>query len=71
MKDSARRNVGIQFRQIQQRRAVAGISLETTDEVLDYLSEAELDPQFGARPLKRVLQCVFLTSSRRSSSPAA
>jgi ATP-dependent Clp protease ATP-binding subunit ClpB len=28
--------------------------------VLDFLGEAGFDPQFGARPLKRVLQSVIL-----------
>ena len=34
--------------------------MEATPEVLDYLGEAGFDPQFGARPLKRVLQRVIL-----------
>ncbi|NVO85953.1 ATP-dependent chaperone ClpB [Hymenobacter terrestris] len=51
-----RQIVNIQFKQIQQRLDEAGIRLEATDEVLDYLGEAGFDPQFGARPLKRVLQ---------------
>jgi len=55
-----RRIVDIQFRQIQQRLHEAGISLEATDEVLDYLGEQGFDPQFGARPLKRVIQRVIL-----------
>ena len=55
-----RRIVDIQFKQIQQRLAEAGIQLEATSEVLDYLGEAGFDPQFGARPLKRVLQRVIL-----------
>ena len=55
-----RRIVDIQFRQIQQRLSEAGISLEATDEVLDYLGEQGFDPTFGARPLKRVLQRVIL-----------
>ncbi|AMR27036.1 ATP-dependent chaperone ClpB [Hymenobacter psoromatis] len=55
-----RKIVDIQFRQIQQRLAEAGISLEATGEVLDYLGEQGFDPQFGARPLKRVLQRVIL-----------
>ncbi|WP_375419297.1 ATP-dependent chaperone ClpB [uncultured Hymenobacter sp.] len=55
-----RRIVDIQFRQIQQRLHEAGISLEATDEVLDYLGEQGFDPQFGARPLKRVLQRIIL-----------
>ena len=45
-----RRIVDIQFRQIQQRLAEAGIQLEATPEVLDYLGEPGFDPQFGARP---------------------
>ncbi len=55
-----RKIVDIQFKQIQQRLAEAGISLEATSEVLDYLGEQGFDPQFGARPLKRVLQRVIL-----------
>jgi ATP-dependent Clp protease ATP-binding subunit ClpB len=55
-----RRIVDIQFRQIQQRLAEAGIQLEATSEVLDFLGEQGFDPQFGARPLKRVLQRVIL-----------
>ncbi|MVN78663.1 ATP-dependent chaperone ClpB [Hymenobacter sp. HMF4947] len=55
-----RKIVDIQFKQIQQRLHEAGISLEATDEVLDYLGEQGFDPQFGARPLKRVLQRVIL-----------
>jgi ATP-dependent Clp protease ATP-binding subunit ClpB len=55
-----RRIVDIQFKQIQQRLEEAGIRLEATDEVLDFLGEQGFDPQFGARPLKRVLQRVIL-----------
>ncbi|TPG72445.1 ATP-dependent chaperone ClpB [Hymenobacter nivis] len=55
-----RKIVDIQFKQIQQRLHEAGIQLEATDEVLDYLGEQGFDPQFGARPLKRVLQRVIL-----------
>ena len=55
-----RRIVDIQFRQIQQRLREAGISLEATDEVLDFLGQEGFDPQFGARPLKRVLQRLVL-----------
>lgn len=51
-----RKIVNIQFRHIQQRLEEAGIQLVATDEVLDYLGEQGFDPQFGARPLKRVIQ---------------
>ncbi|MCB2379282.1 ATP-dependent chaperone ClpB [Hymenobacter sp. BT635] len=55
-----RRIVDIQFKQIQQRLEEAGIRLEATDEVLDFLGESGFDPQFGARPLKRVIQRLVL-----------
>ena len=51
-----RRIAELQFRHIQARLAENGIQLEATDEVLDHLAQAGYDPQFGARPLKRVLQ---------------
>jgi ATP-dependent Clp protease ATP-binding subunit ClpB len=34
----------------------SGIRLEFTDYTLDYLAENGFDPQFGARPLKRLIQ---------------
>ncbi|TGE13864.1 ATP-dependent chaperone ClpB [Hymenobacter elongatus] len=55
-----RKIVDIQFRQIQQRLHEAGIRLEATGEVLDFLGEQGFDPQFGARPLKRVIQRLVL-----------
>ncbi|ALD21723.1 ATP-dependent chaperone ClpB [Hymenobacter sp. DG25A] len=55
-----RKIVDIQFKQIQHRLEEAGIRLEATDEVLDYLGEQGFDPQFGARPLKRVIQRLVL-----------
>ncbi|QNF35300.1 ATP-dependent chaperone ClpB [Adhaeribacter swui] len=55
-----RKIVSIQFKHIQDRLQEAGIRLEATDEVLDYLGELGYDPQFGARPLKRVLQTKIL-----------
>ena len=33
-----------------------GVELIASTEVFDYLGEIGFDPQFGARPLKRVLQ---------------
>ena len=33
-----------------------GIELSFTDYTLDYLAENGFDPQFGARPLKRLIQ---------------
>jgi ATP-dependent Clp protease ATP-binding subunit ClpB len=48
--------VDIQFRIVQHRLEENGIKLEATDEVLSHLAGLGYDPQFGARPLKRVLQ---------------
>ncbi len=55
-KANIRKIVDIQFRQIRQRLADNGIQLDATDEALTKLGEEGFDPQFGARPLKRVLQ---------------
>ena len=51
-----RQIVDIQFRQIQQRLREAGMELHPEEDVLNMLSETGFDPQFGARPLKRVMQ---------------
>jgi ATP-dependent Clp protease ATP-binding subunit ClpB len=51
-----RKIVDIQFRVIQKRLEESGIRIEPTDEALNKLSEMGFDQQFGARPLKRVLQ---------------
>ncbi|MGB3780819.1 MAG: ATP-dependent chaperone ClpB [Tunicatimonas sp.] len=55
-KDNMQQIVEIQFKQIQQRLEDNGIRIEATDEALKHLAELGFDPQFGARPLKRVLQ---------------
>ena len=55
-KGDIRKIVSIQFKLIQERLAESGIKIEASEEVLDHLSELGFDPQFGARPLKRVLQ---------------
>ena len=36
--------------------AESGIQLEFSDYALNYLAENGYDPQFGARPLKRLIQ---------------
>jgi ATP-dependent Clp protease ATP-binding subunit ClpB len=55
-RNDLRKIVDIQFRQIQKRLAENGIKLEASSKALDYLAKIGFDPQFGARPLKRVLQ---------------
>lgn len=55
-KREVRKIMDIQFRQIQHRLGEQGITLEADSEVLDFIAREGFDPQFGARPLKRVMQ---------------
>ncbi|MDX1627430.1 MAG: ATP-dependent chaperone ClpB [Fulvivirga sp.] len=55
-KTDIRKIVKIQFGQIKSRLAASGIKIEISDKALNYLAQRGFDPQFGARPLKRVLQ---------------
>jgi ATP-dependent Clp protease ATP-binding subunit ClpB len=48
--------VRLQFRHLQGTLAELGISIEASEEALDWLAQLGYDPQFGARPLKRVIQ---------------
>lgn len=48
--------VNIQFMHVQKLLAENSITLQATPEVLDFIGEEGYDPQFGARPLKRVIQ---------------
>lgn len=55
-KDDLQKIVGIQFKLIQNRLKENGIKIEADEKVLTHLGKVGFDPQFGARPLKRVLQ---------------
>jgi ATP-dependent Clp protease ATP-binding subunit ClpB len=48
--------VDLQFRHVQDNLAEMGIQIQASGEALDWLAELGYDPQFGARPLKRVIQ---------------
>ncbi|WEK20645.1 MAG: ATP-dependent chaperone ClpB [Candidatus Pedobacter colombiensis] len=48
--------VSLQFKHVQETLAEMGIEMEASPEALDWLAELGYDPQFGARPLKRVIQ---------------
>ena len=51
------RNIAeLQFRHVQDTLAEMGVEIEASVEALDWLAELGYDPQFGARPLKRVIQ---------------
>jgi ATPases with chaperone activity, ATP-binding subunit len=48
--------IKIQLDHLKERVAEQNIDLRFTDYVIDYLTRRGFDPQFGARPLKRVIQ---------------
>lgn len=48
--------VKLQFKQVQATLAEMGVTIEASEEALDWLAQLGYDPQFGARPLKRVIQ---------------
>ncbi|MDN5205215.1 ATP-dependent chaperone ClpB [Fulvivirgaceae bacterium BMA10] len=64
-KTDIRKIVEIQFKLVQKRLAENGITIEASDDALDYIGKIGFDPQFGARPLKRVLQKVVLNELSR------
>lgn len=48
--------ISIQLNNLKQLVAQSGIQLEFSDYTLEFLAEHGFDPQFGARPLKRLIQ---------------
>ncbi len=48
--------VALQLRRLSDRLKAAGIHMVASQEAIDYLADAGFDPQFGARPVKRVIQ---------------
>ncbi len=48
--------IRIQLEQLQKQLQTQGINLQFTDYALDYLVQRGFDPQYGARPLKRLIQ---------------
>lgn len=55
-RDELRDIVSLQFKGVQDTLAEMGIEIEASEEALDWLAQLGYDPQFGARPLKRVIQ---------------
>jgi len=48
--------VGLQLKSVTNMLAQQGITMDATPEAISYLSQKGYDPQFGARPVKRVIQ---------------
>jgi ATP-dependent Clp protease ATP-binding subunit ClpB len=56
LKKEIRAIVNIQLNGLKQLLAQSGVELRFTDYAIDFLAEQGFDPQFGARPLKRLIQ---------------
>ncbi len=56
MKKQIRQIVDLQLNDLKKLLHQKEITLEITPDALDYLGEQGFDPQYGARPLKRVIQ---------------
>ena len=52
--------VGLQIRSVKKMLSRNGITLEVTPAALHYLAEEGYDPEFGARPVKRVIHRLVL-----------
>jgi ATP-dependent Clp protease ATP-binding subunit ClpB len=56
LKKEIKEIIQIQLNELKSRLLKNGLKLEFSNYALDYLSENGFDPQFGARPLKRLIQ---------------
>jgi ATP-dependent Clp protease ATP-binding subunit ClpB len=62
LRKEIRNIIHIQLGQLKKLVEESGIRLRFTDYTIDYLSENGFDPQFGARPLKRLIQKEIVNS---------
>ncbi len=62
LKEEIKGIIKIQLADLQRLTAQSGIQLAFTDYLLDFLAEHGFDPQFGARPLKRLIQKEIINS---------
>ena len=58
--DHARKILAIQFKEVQKRLAEQNITLEASEDALNKLANDGYDPNYGGRPMKRVLQKAVL-----------
>jgi ATP-dependent Clp protease ATP-binding subunit ClpB len=56
LKKEIKNIIGIQLNNLKKLLMQSGITLDFTPYMLDYLAENGYDPQYGARPLKRLIQ---------------
>jgi ATP-dependent Clp protease ATP-binding subunit ClpB len=60
-KDAIKEIVKIQVETVEDRLEAKGITLNILPEALEYISKEGYNPQYGARPLKRLIQNKILT----------
>jgi len=58
--------VKIQFGMLKKRLKKSNIELEATNEALEWIALEGYDPQFGARPVKRVIQKIVMNELSKS-----
>ncbi len=58
--EEIRQIVSLQLNAVKKRLAENGVALEFAERALAFLAEKGYDPQFGARPVKRVIQKLVL-----------
>lgn len=54
--EEIRRIVSLQLNSVKKMLSAGGITLDFTDDAVRFISSEGFDPQFGARPVKRVIQ---------------
>ncbi len=63
--EEVREIVLLQFHQVRNMLASNHVSVEITDHAVDHLTKLGFDPQYGARPVKRVIQKYLLNEMSR------
>jgi ATP-dependent Clp protease ATP-binding subunit ClpB len=52
----------MQFRSVQKMLAANDIKIDITDAAVDFIAQQSYNPQYGARPVKRMMQRELLNS---------
>ncbi len=60
--DEIKQIVNLQLKSVEKMLAENGVKLQVTDAALAMIAEQGFDPQFGARPVKRVIQRTVLNA---------
>jgi ATP-dependent Clp protease ATP-binding subunit ClpB len=63
--EEVRQVVELQLKTIQKMLDKTNIKLEVTKKAVDFIAKIGFDPQFGARPIKRVIQKNLLNALSR------